>query len=171
VDHKKFVIIKKIGAGIQKTISGILILLMLVMVILMFLQIILRFCFGSPLAWAEEALRFMYIWLAFLGLPLGVYYNDLTRFDLLETMISGIAKKILETGIYIISNIMLYIIAWGALILISRQFTQQATTLPIPMSVVYLVIPVSSIIAFILVLIKILFSWTGTDFITEDSKK
>jgi TRAP-type C4-dicarboxylate transport system permease small subunit len=160
-----FYAVKKVCAYIQKTVGGVLILLMLAMAVLMFSQVVLRFCFGRPLAWAEEALRFMYVWLVFLGLPLGVYYNDLTRFDLLQTSLKGIPKKTLETGIYIIMNVMLYIIAWGAFRLISRQFSQRATTLPIPMGVVYMVIPISTILGFIFVVLKILLMWAGdTDF-------
>jgi TRAP-type C4-dicarboxylate transport system permease small subunit len=167
MSNLQFRLVKQAGFYVQKAVCGILVLLMLVMAILMFTQVVLRFCFGNPFTWAEELLRFMYIWLVFLGLPVAVYYNDLTRFDLLQMSLKGNAKKILETGIHIISNIMLYIIAWGAFRLLIRQINQRATTIPVSMSVIYMVIPVSAVIGFIFVVCKIILLWADTDFDAE----
>jgi TRAP-type C4-dicarboxylate transport system permease small subunit len=146
---------------IQKGINSFLMLLMVVMAVVMFSQVLFRVCFGKAFTWAEELLRFMFIWLVFLGLPTGVYYNDLTRFDLLQTKLKGIAKKLLETGIYLLINAILFILVWGSFTLIERQFRQQATTLPIPMGAIYLILPASSVIAVIFVVIRLFIMWTG----------
>jgi TRAP-type C4-dicarboxylate transport system permease small subunit len=157
-------LVKQAGFYIQKALSAVLIAFIAVMAVLMFTQVVLRFCFGNSFAWAEELLRFMYIWLVFLGLPVAVYYNDLTRFDVLQQSFKGTPKKILETCIHLISNVMFYIIAWGALRLFTRQLSQRATTMPIPMGVIYLVIPFSAIISFIFIAVKIIMLWADTDF-------
>ncbi|MDR0708545.1 MAG: TRAP transporter small permease [Spirochaetaceae bacterium] len=151
---------KSVCVRIQKGINSFLMLLMVVMAVVMFSQVLLRACFGKAFTWAEELLRFMYIWVVFLGLPTGVYYNDLTRFDLLQTKLKGIAGKLLETGIYLLINAILFILVWGSFTLIERQFRQQATTLPIPMGVIYLILPTSSIIAVIFVIIRLVMMWT-----------
>jgi TRAP-type C4-dicarboxylate transport system permease small subunit len=151
---------KSACARIQKGINILLMLLMVIMAVVMFSQVLLRACFGRAFTWAEESLRFMYIWVVFLGLPTGVYYNDLTRFDLLQTKLAGIPRKLLETGIYLLINAILFILAWGSFPLIERQFRQQATTLPIPMGVIYLILPASSVIAVIFVIIKLVMMWT-----------
>jgi TRAP-type C4-dicarboxylate transport system permease small subunit len=152
---------KSACARVQKGINSFLMLLMVVMTVVMFSQVLLRVCFGKAFTWAEELLRFMFVWMVFLGLPTGVYYNDLTRFDLLQTKLKGIAGKLLETGIYLLINAILFILVWGSFTLIERQFRQQATTLPIPMGVIYLVLPAGSIIAIIFVIVRLVMMWTG----------
>jgi TRAP-type C4-dicarboxylate transport system permease small subunit len=152
---------KNACANVQKGINATLIVLLIVMSVVMFSQVVLRACLGWAFTWAEELLRFMFVWLVFLGLPSGVYYSELTRFDLLETSLEGVPKKLLETGIYLLINAILFILVWGSFTLIQRQFNQQATTLPIPMGVVYLILPISSIIAIVFAVIKLVLMWVA----------
>jgi TRAP-type C4-dicarboxylate transport system permease small subunit len=139
---------------------------MVVMAVVMFTQVVLRFCFGNALTWAEESLRFMFIWLVFLGLPSGVYYSDFIRFDMLKTKLTGIPKKLLETAIFLVIDVIVFIMFWGAFTLISRQFSQQATTIHIPMGVIYMIMPISGILAIAFSVVKLILMWKeGSDFV------
>ncbi|MDR2477259.1 MAG: hypothetical protein LBD18_05700, partial [Treponema sp.] len=56
-------------------------------------------------------------------------------------------------------------IAWGAWRLLARQVTQRATTMPVPMSIIYMVMPVSAVLSFVFILCKLAMMWSsGTDF-------
>lgn len=162
-----FVILRKLCHYIQKIIGWIMIAAMGVMTVVMFSQIILRVFVGDAWVWAEELLRFLFIWLTFLGLPVAIYHNDLTRFDLLQTKLSPVVLKLLESLIYIMIAAVLFYTAKGSLTLVSRQMAQSATALPIKMGVVYSVIPFGCSVGVLFLLVKLLLMWLANSDLVE----
>ncbi|MDR1045373.1 MAG: TRAP transporter small permease [Candidatus Adiutrix sp.] len=154
-------ILKKFAAVIQKIINAVSVTLMAVMVAVMFSQVALRTFSNSSLIWSEEALRFMFIWMVFLGVTTAVYYNDLSRFELIQESLPPLGQKILNTVIHFITGTVLYFAAIGALPLVRRQMTQLATALPIKMGVVYLVIPVSAVVGLFYLALHLFLMWRG----------
>jgi TRAP-type C4-dicarboxylate transport system permease small subunit len=153
-------ILKHIAALLQKALNTLSITLMFAMVVIMFSQVMLRTFAGSSIIWSEEALRFMFIWLVFLGVAAAIYSNDLSRFELLQEKLPPLGQKILSTLIHLFSGAILYIAAIGAMPLIRRQMNQLATALPIKMGVVDLVIPVSASIGIFYLLLHLITMWT-----------
>lgn len=153
-------LLTNIAAGLQKVLNALSITLMALMVVIMFSQVVLRITVSSSIIWSEEALRFMFIWLVFLGVATAVYYNDLSRFELLAEKLPPMGQKILNTVILALSGAVLYIAAIGAQPLVRRQMGQLATALPIKMGVVYLVIPISACIGLFYIALHIIGTWT-----------
>jgi TRAP-type C4-dicarboxylate transport system permease small subunit len=154
----------QIAAGLQKSLNALSIILLFSMLAVMFTQVLLRVIFESSIIWSEEALRFMFIWLVFLGVATAVYYNDLSRFELLQEKLPPLGRKILNTLIHLVGGAILYCAAVGALPLVKRQMNQLATALPIKMGVVYLVIPVSASIGLFYIALHIIALWTNRPF-------
>ncbi len=154
-------ILRHIAAGLQTVLNALSVTLLFVMLAIMFTQVVLRILFASSIIWSEEALRFMFIWLVFLGVATAVYYNDLSRFELLQEKLPPSGRKILNTLIHLIGGAILYFAAVGALPLVKRQMGQLATALPIKMGVVYLVIPVSASIGIFYIALHLYALWTG----------
>ena len=156
-----------IAKALLSCIHGALILNLAVMFVLMILQIFLRSFLGTSIKWSDELLRYQFIWLVFLGFPSAIYYGELTRFDMREQKFGPLAKKILCTALDIIAVVVLCLIYKGAMTLVTKQMTHMATTMNIPMGVVYSVIPVSAGAGIVFLVLDIIFRWTNAASLKE----
>ena len=68
--------------------------------LIMFLQVIMRYVFKNTLSWPEEYSRYIFIWLAFIGMSYGIRYNCHVRIDIFETIFPK-----LKTPMMVISDI------------------------------------------------------------------
>ncbi|MBS7544754.1 TRAP transporter small permease [Ancylobacter oerskovii] len=104
---------------------------------------------GHPLPWTEEAVRFLFIWMVFLGLAAGFRTVESARVVLFLAMMPRLSKRI-AVPIYVVFSIGFFLlVGWTGITLVEQQImmNEEAATLPIPMWVVGLVMPVSSVIA------------------------
>lgn len=151
--------IKSLAAFFNRITKIISVILMMIMVVIMFSQVVGRFVFSRSIIWSEEVLRFMLIWLVFLGVSTAIYYNDLSSFDLLHSKLSKSGKKIVSTLIFLIIGIVLYYTTIGVFPLISRQLAQRAMSVPISMGIVYMVIPYSTILSLFYLIMHTIELW------------
>ncbi len=147
--------------AIWKVLCVLLVLLVVTMTVVMFMQIAMRTMGMQSYKWSEEVLRYLYIWVVFLGVPVAVYSNDLTRFDLIQSKLSPLANKILETLILIIMLGILFFMAQGSFTLIRIQMRQTMTSLNVPMGIVYLSIPICALASILFFVAKLFLLWTG----------
>ena len=60
-------VLKKINSGLMTFIKAVLIAFGTLMTVLVIMNVILRYVFHSGISWSEEACRFLFIWVTFLG--------------------------------------------------------------------------------------------------------
>ena len=103
-----------------------------------FANVILRYFFNEGLTWAEEASRYLFIWLIFMGAIVAYQDNVHLGVDTLVQKLSAKGKRIL----FIINNIVLVITmglcldgTWKITMLTSDQVS---SSMQIPMSWVYI---------------------------------
>ena len=116
--------------------------------IIVLIQVIGRLV-GHPLPWTEESVRFLFVWMVFLGLSAGFRTVESARVVVFMTMARGFFHH-LAVPIYVGSSILFFIImGWTGITLVRQQImmNETAATLPLPMWVIGLVMPVSSVIA------------------------
>jgi TRAP-type C4-dicarboxylate transport system permease small subunit len=137
---------EKIGDLIEKAIGKIVLVLMGTLIALVFLQVILRYFFSSGMVWAEELERFIFVWLMFLGITLGVYKKKHIAVELIVEMLE---KRFRGFAIlsYLLSVAFFAILAWYGYVFCKMGFDGNASVLPIKLGFIYLVIPVTSILA------------------------
>lgn len=58
---------KKNYAQMKKYLDNLLALLLGLIVVIMFAQVLFRYVFNNSLAWSEELIRFVFVWLTFIG--------------------------------------------------------------------------------------------------------
>jgi TRAP-type C4-dicarboxylate transport system permease small subunit len=138
-----------------------LVIIVIFMTIAMFLQITMRALGIQSFKWSEEVLRYSYIWVIFLGVPVGIYSNELTRFDLIQAKLSQFANKILETILLAVMLTVLFFMARGSFVMIRIQMRQMMTSLNIPMGIIYLSLPICAISSMLFLLAKVFLLWTG----------
>ena len=147
--------------AIWKVLCFLLVGIVVFMTVVMSAQIAMRALGIQSFKWSEEVLRYSYIWVVFLGVPVGVYSNDLIRFDLLQTKLPPFAGKVLETALIAVMLTILFFMARGAFTLIRVQMRQMMTSLNIPMGMVYLCLPACALPSMSFLLAKVFLLWAG----------
>lgn len=107
------------------------------------LQVFRRYVLGSPLIWAEEAARYMMVWMTFLIFPV-VYRGDLlVRLDsLLERLPAGARRK-LEFFLHGLIAATSIVLVREGIWMVARGSRFDSSALGIPMSWVFAILPIS----------------------------
>lgn len=129
----------------DRCINWFLAILMAGMVIIVSAQVWYRFILNDPLSWSEEASRYLFVWISFMGAAAGVRYQVHLGIDLMEKILSAAHYRIAVIIVNLIIQVfLLMIIFWGFKILGVIQF-QESPSMNISMRYPYLAVPVGSI--------------------------
>jgi TRAP-type C4-dicarboxylate transport system permease small subunit len=129
----------------DRCINWFLALLMSGMVAIVSAQVWYRFILNDPLSWSEEASRYLFVWISFMGAAAGVRYQVHLGIVLMEKILAAWGYRIsVIIVILIIQVFLLMIIYWGFKILGVIQF-QESPSMHISMRYPYMAVPVGSI--------------------------
>jgi len=129
----------------DRCINWFLALLMGAMVVVIAAQVWYRFVFNDPLSWSEEAGRYLFVWISFIGAAAGVRYQVHLGIDLMDKILSPVAYRVTVVMVNLIIQIfLLVIIYWGFKILGVIQF-QQSPSMHISMRYPYMAVPTGAI--------------------------
>lgn len=107
--------------------------------IVMLFQVIARYIFKSPLVWAEEACRYMFVWITFMSMGYCLRKGTLIKVDALLMKFPKLIQNIIE----IISSVLtlaLFAILFMRSITVVQQIAasgQKSPALGIPMMYIY----------------------------------
>lgn len=132
-------------------------LLFCLILVLALLEVISRYFVGYSLVWVVESNRFLFIWLVFLAAAVCFHHRLHFRVVLLRRALSPSLQGKLEAAIDLISLVFAAIVFVQSLHIVSRTSVQRSPALLIPMSYVYLVVPLSAA----LIIVFILIHWAG----------
>ncbi len=133
----------------DRAVNWILAVLMLAMVVIIAAQVWFRFMLNDPLAWSEEAGRYLFVWISFVGAAAGVRYQVHLGIDLPPLLLSEKACRVVVVLVNLIIQVFLVVIAyWGIRILGIIKF-QVSPSMQISMLYPYLAVPVGSILMLI----------------------
>jgi len=129
----------------DRCINWFLALLMTGMVVIVSAQVWYRFILNDPLSWSEEASRYLFVWISFMGAAAGVRYQVHLGIDLMEKILPAGSYRIAVIIVNLIIQIfLLVIIYWGFKILGVIQF-QESPSMHISMRYPYMAVPVGAI--------------------------
>jgi len=133
----------------DRCINWFLAMLMAGMVVIVSAQVWYRFVLNDPLSWSEEASRYLFVWISFMGAAAGVRYQVHLGIDLMEKILPAGSYRIAVIIVNLIIQVfLLMIIYWGFKILGVIQF-QESPSMHISMRYPYMAVPVGSIFMFI----------------------
>lgn len=131
---------------IDKILSRVLITIMAVMVVNVLWQVFTRYIVGDPSSFTDELARYLMIWVGILGAAYVSGQNMHVAIDLIPSRSSEKNQKLLKK----IVRILIILFAFFALVIgglrlvyISYQLGQQSAALQIPLSLVYIILPLS----------------------------
>lgn len=134
---------RKINNFLSEFCKVIIIIAMPVMCLVVFAQVILRYIFHSPFTWAEEAGRYLLVWICSVGAAYGVKYGMHISILFIYKTFRGHVKSLVT----LISQFMLLsffgVCFIEGLFLSFSQWDQITTTIRIPMTVPLICIPIS----------------------------
>ena len=144
-------VLKKINDGLMAFIKIVLIGAGTLMTALVIMNVILRYVFNSGLSWSEEACRFLFIWVTFLGAILAndaALHGEHMRMDFVVEMFVEVVALLLVL-------VMLGTLFKGGIELVQGTWPMLTSALRIPKGAVYLCAPIGFGYMFIQTLAKL----------------
>lgn len=123
----------------------IIAILMLISAVLVFINVFLRqLSMGMP--WTEELIRYMIIWITFLGMSACVREGSHISIEAIPDLMKGTAKKWLQAAIYFFCIVFSLAMTWYSFQYLSKMSStgQLSPALGVPMYYFYIVILISS---------------------------
>ncbi len=136
-------------ATIDKYLGHVLVVLMVLMTLDVLWGVLTRYAFGSQADWSEELARFLLIWIGLLGAAYASGQGMHLAIDLLMPKLSPANQRkltILISAIVILFATAILIVGGARLMILTNNLGQLSAALRIPMSLVYMILPISGIL-------------------------
>lgn len=141
--------LKTIFNLMDRAVNWCLALLMAAMVAVVSAQVWCRFVLNDPLAWSEEAGRYLFVWISFLGAAAGVRYQVHLGIDLLQKLLPERPYRLAVVLGNLMVQIFLVVIVWGGFKILEIVQFQESASMHISMRYPYLAVPVGAVLMLI----------------------
>ncbi|MCJ7689441.1 MAG: TRAP transporter small permease [Clostridiaceae bacterium] len=107
--------------------------------ILTFMQVLFRFVFDFPLDWSEELIRYILVVLIYLSTVITIREDKMIRIELIDLIIKGRVKKVLDLIINISSMAFMIFLTYQTKFLVGNAFSvnQTSPSMGIPLGIMY----------------------------------
>ena len=124
--------------------------------LVLFIQIVMRYVFNHPLIWSEELARYLFIWMAFIGIGYGIKYDLHIKMEAFLAIFPQTAQQV----VVIITEVVT-IIFMGIILIPGLQFAIHTGHVPssamgIPMYWVYSAFPVGMMLGMLRMTISVI---------------
>ena len=107
-----------------------------------FTTVVFRYVLQSSLFWGDEFLRYLSIWLVFLGAALATRHRALITVDIFTQPLPHRLREYLAAGVAGLSSLFLVGLAVMSLELVRRSVGAVSASMAIPLEFMYLVFPI-----------------------------
>jgi len=114
------------------------------LIFLTFLQVLSRYVFQTPITFTEEMGRFLFIWISFLGAAIVMKHDKHIRLDLLQEKVHQNVRSMIDIMVFLLIFAFSALVFFQGIKLVSATSRQIAPVSRIPMSYIYLNIPISA---------------------------
>jgi len=136
VDRIELALRSGLGVAVSVLLSAI--------AVICFLEVILRYVFAASLSWYDELVGYLLVWLTFLGAVLAQSHGQHIGIGELVEHAPARSRPVLELAKHtVLVAVHLVLLVYGAQLAV-RFLGERATTVAVPMGVVYGVIPLSA---------------------------
>ena len=131
------------------------------MIAITFLQVVFRYALTAPLPWSEEAARYCFVWIVFLGAAVGLERGFHLGVDLLVNRMPASLRRHIE----MVSNILIagfaLVVIYASVPVLELNSMQRSPALGIQMTWIYLAIPTSMALILLITLVRIVTRLAG----------
>lgn len=122
--------------GIDRTILGLAIMLIVALLACVMLGVITR-ALNDPLIWTDEMSRFLMVWLAVAGWLLATRRRAHVRIRFFHDLLPKPAWRFVELAIQVSVLLLGVLVTWHSIDVVARNYDMDALTVPISMSCMY----------------------------------
>ncbi len=126
------------------------------MILVAFGQVVGRYFLNYAPAWCEEMARYLFIWVVFIGAPIGVRAREHMALRVLTDRLPHSRRVFCNVCIYVVAAVFLAALTWQGVEIVNRTTFQVSPTLEISMRWVYAAIPIGSGLMLLHLLISLL---------------
>ncbi len=145
----------KVFDKLQDVINTVTGAMLFVMVFIVFVQVIMRYLMGHSISWSEELTRYMFIWMIYMGVNLGIRSDIQIKIDVVDMIFKGKAIKVVKILQHVLTLAAIAVAAYGSYYLVQVGFRATSPSLHVPMWIMYLVFPLGFALDFIEVIRRI----------------
>lgn len=155
---------QKLQQRIDRITTAISSILLGIMMIILVYNIAMRFAFiGAGVQWYMESSQYLNVWAVFIaGIGLCAT-SDHLRITIIEEMLTGRFKTANKIIVDLLTFVFYILLAYGTFLLASKSRQQIATMPPLKMAYVYWLLPITSVLSAISVIIGLVAELTSKD--------
>lgn len=137
---------------LDNILGSFLVLLLVLMVLAVIWQVFSRYIANNPSSFTEELSRYLFIWIGILGAAFASGQQTHLAIDILPPKLNPpnrIKLRIFINFLIIFFSLTVLVIGGGNLVYVNYDLGQFSAALNVPLSAVYLVLPISGILVII----------------------
>jgi len=141
----------KVNQIFIKTENAFVIIGIILTMIITFTNVITRYVFHIGVGWSEELVRFIMIWITFIGMGIAIRTNEHVSIDFFYNLLDVKKRKYASHISYFIATFFCAFLFVSGFILTMKVFRlgQISAGLQIRMGFIYLILPISTFISMI----------------------
>lgn len=139
----------KKGGIFSRTMTVVLAVMLMAITAITFYQIVMRYVFNMAPSWSEELVRFLFVWISFLGAGMGVKDKIHIGVDVLVNALPDSLKRCADAVVNLILTLFGVFITYTGVNITKFTHAQASPAIGIPMSYVYLSLPALGILLII----------------------
>lgn len=101
----------------------ILVIMFVALVVITFLQVVMRFVFNHSLPWPEEAAKYLFVWVSWIGISIGAKHREHIKIEIFQKKLPGKAGNILNIVNDIIMIVICLVICYYGIKLVDMLLT------------------------------------------------
>ena len=146
--------IQKVDKCLSMIENAVIILGLSAMFLILLAQVIMRYVFSRPLTWSEEAARFIFVYVSFIGISYAYRQKGHIRMDVVVNLFPQAVRRGLEVLINLGTIALFCYMIPFSFRFIGIQAGVKATATHIPMSIVYTALPLGMALSCVRLLIS-----------------
>lgn len=146
---------------LDKILGNFLVILLVLMVLAVLWQVFSRYVANNPSSFTEELSRYLFIWIGILGAAYASGQQTHLSIDILPPKLDPPQRIKLRIGInvlIILFSLTVLVIGGANLVYVNYDLGQFSAALNLPLSVVYLVVPLSGVLVIYYKINEIIYS-------------
>ena len=146
--------IQKVDKCLSMIENAVIILGLSAMILILLAQVIMRYVFSRPLTWSEEAARFIFVYVSFIGISYAYRQKGHIRMEVVVNLFPQAVRRGLEVLINLGTIALFCYMIPFSFRFIGIQAGVKATATHIPMSIVYTALPLGMALSCVRLLIS-----------------
>ena len=146
--------IQKVDKCLSMIENAVIILRLSAMFLILLAQVIMRYVFSRPLTWSEEAARFIFVYVSFIGISYAYRQKGHIRMEVVVNLFPQAVRRGLEVLINLGTIALFCYMIPFSFRFIGIQAGVKATATHIPMSIVYTALPLGMALSCVRLLIS-----------------